>query len=35
LQARAVNTDPAEMPEIVAQLIAAMKEMTQVMQLAA
>ncbi len=32
LQARAVNTAPAEIPELVSQVIAAMQEMTQVMQ---
>jgi len=32
LQARAATTSPAEMPEIVSQLIAAMQEFTQVMQ---
>lgn len=35
LQARAANTAPSEMPELVSQVIAAMQEMTQVMQPAA
>ena len=35
LQVRAVNTSPAEMPELVSQLIAAMQELMEVMQPAA
>jgi len=35
LQARAVNTAPAEMPELVSQVVAAMQELTQTIQPAA
>jgi hypothetical protein len=35
LQVRAANTTPAEVPELVSQLVAAMQELTQAMQPAA